>query len=92
MGSTPLVRRLSRGFVRIRQSGFLANTCVGSPSVGLARALFAAPKSTGAALGRSSRDTDPPDVGMSRYGPAMIVGQILSTFSLAAVLLGFDNS
>ena len=85
---------LPRGFVRIRQSGFLANTCRAT-RVALARTLLAPPPIA----------HPPPDAAAPapptetaatwacpRCGAAMIVGPILSASHLASVTLGFDTS
>jgi hypothetical protein len=82
---------LPRGFVRIRQSGFLANTCR-SPRVALARTLLAAasapvrPASTMPEARAASTWACP------RCGAAMILGPILSALQLMTVTLGFDTS
>jgi hypothetical protein len=84
---------LPRGFVRIRQSGFLANTCR-TARVALARTVLAIP-STAA---RSTDATPPPEAGTGptwtcpRCGAAMTIGPILSALHLATVTLGFDTS
>jgi hypothetical protein len=86
---------LPRGFVRIRQSGFLANTCR-LARVALARTLLATPSTAGA-----SRDATPLAIDETvtratwacpRCGAAMIVGPILSALHLATLTLGFDSS
>jgi hypothetical protein len=88
---------LPRGFVRIRQSGFLANACRGA-QLSLARTLLATP-SPGApspnATPTVTADTVPPATWVCpRCGAAMIVGPILSPLhlALASVTLGFDTS
>jgi hypothetical protein len=87
---------LPRGFVRIRQSGFLANTCRVA-RVALARTLLTTP-STAAG---SSTDATPIATDETvtratwacpRCGAAMIVGPILSALHLASLTLGFDSS
>jgi hypothetical protein len=86
---------LPRGFGRIRQSGFLANTCRAA-RVALARTLLATPSPSAPA-------TDTPEAPTSdtptratwacpRCGAAMIVGPILSALHLASITLGFDSS
>ncbi len=84
---------LPRGFVRIRQSGFLANTCRAA-RVALARTVLATPVTTA-----RSTDATPTTEAVSgltwtcpRCGAAMTIGPILSAFHLAAVTLGFDTS
>jgi predicted RNA-binding Zn-ribbon protein involved in translation (DUF1610 family) len=84
---------LPRGFVRIRQSGFLAHTCR-TARVALARTVLAtsappapAPEATG---------STPPETRATwacpQCGAAMIVGPILSTLHLATVTCSFDSS
>ena len=85
---------LPRGFVRIRQSGFLANTCRAA-RVALARTLLATPPIAHRVHGRDVRPRrlmTGADMGLSRCGAAMIVGPILSALHLASVTLGFDTS
>jgi hypothetical protein len=85
---------LPRGFVRIRQSGFLANTCR-AVRVALARTLLAAPS-----IAHSSTDAVAPATttetaaawACPRCGATMILGPILSALHLASVTLGFDTS
>jgi hypothetical protein len=92
---------LPRGFVRIRQSGFLANTCR-TPCVARARTVLAAPT-----LPPSAPEPAPPTPTVTapttttptratwtcpRSGAAMIVGPILSALHLANVTWGFDSS
>jgi hypothetical protein len=82
---------LPRGFVRIRQSGFLANTCRAA-RIALARTLLAAPSSTGAAPEAPSETPTHSTWLCPRCGAAMIVGPILSALRLARFVLGFDTS
>jgi hypothetical protein len=86
---------LPRGFVRIRQSGFLANTHRAA-RVARARTVVATPSPAAPAP-----DTAPPmatDTPVRatwtcpRCGAAMIVGPILSALHLAAVTWSFDSS
>jgi hypothetical protein len=80
---------LPRGFVRIRQTGFLANTCR-TARVALARTLLAR-----APLTPASTTTEAPTVSTwacPRCGAAMIFGPILSALQLMTVTLGFDTS
>jgi hypothetical protein len=82
---------LPRGFVRIRQSGFLANTCR-TTRVALARTLLGAARPTGAT---PSTATETPTVATwacPRCGAAMILGPILSALHLMTITLGFDSS
>jgi len=85
---------LPRGFVRIRQSGFLANTCRAA-RIARARTLLAAPSiahpSTDAAAPAITTETAATWV-CPRCGTAMIIGPILSALHLASVTLGFDTS
>jgi hypothetical protein len=86
---------LPRGFVRIRQSGFLANTCRRA-RIALARTLLASPAPTTPSTPTTAMVTPPtlpPTVWTCpRCGAAMIVGPILSALHLASVMLGFDTS
>jgi len=84
---------LPRGFVRIRQSGFLANTCRAT-RLALVRTLLAAPS-----IAYPFTDAAPATTTQTaatwacpRCGAAMIVGPIVSAVHLAAVTLGFDTS
>jgi hypothetical protein len=85
---------LPRGFVRIRQSGFLAHTCRVA-RVALARTLLATP-STAASTDTTQTGTAERVTRVTwacpRCGAAMIVGPILSACHLATVTLGFDTS
>jgi hypothetical protein len=83
---------LPRRFVRIRQSGFLANTCRAT-RVPLARTLLAAPPAAPAnaaapATEASTRTT----WACPRCGAAMILGPILSALQLATAAFSFDTS
>jgi hypothetical protein len=84
---------LPRSFVRIRQSGFLANTCRAA-RVTLARALLATPVT--AAGPTDATPTTEAVSGLTwtcpRCGAAMTIGPILSALHLATVTLGFDSS
>ena len=86
---------LPRGFVRIRQSGFLANTCRVA-RVALARTVLATPSSS--APTADTPATTPTDTparttwACPRCGAAMIVGRILSASHLATVIWSFDSS
>ena len=86
---------LPRSFVRIRQSGFLANTCR-TARIALVRTLLASPAPVAPLAPASAPVTPPPDPGAlwacPRCGAAMIVGPILSALHLASVRLGFDTS
>ncbi len=86
---------LPRGFVRIRQSGFLANTCRVA-RVALARTVLATPAMTAAPTAATATPTTEPAPRATwacpRCGAAMIVGPILSALHLATITLGFDTS
>ena len=83
---------LPRGFVRIRQSGFLANTCRAA-RVALARTAPAARARGASRLRRSPPSAPTVDTwACPRCGAAMIVGPILSALHLATITLGFDTS
>ena len=85
---------LPRGFVRIRQSGFLANTCR-TARVTLARTLLAGPSTVQPSndATRSATTTETPATWTCpRCGAAMIVGPILSALHLASITLAFDTS
>jgi hypothetical protein len=82
---------LPRGFVRIRQSGFLANTCR-TARVALARALLSAARTT---VASASTTTEAPTVdtwACPRCGATMILGPILSALQLTTITFGFDTS
>ena len=85
---------LPRGFVRIRQSGVLANACR-TARVALARHLLAAPsiahRSTDATAPTTTTETAA-TWACPRCGAAMVVGPILSALHLASITLGFDSS
>ena len=86
---------LPRGFVRIRQSGFLANTCRAA-RLALARTLLATPAaavaSTDVPLTRTTDTLPRASWACPQCGAAMIVGPIFSTRHLARLTLGFDTS
>ena len=85
---------LPRGFVRIRQSGFLANPCRGA-RLTLARTLLAAPPTSAPATDAAPQVTEAPTRvtwACPRCGAAMIVGPILSALQLATATFGFDTS
>ena len=86
---------LPRGFVRIRQSGFLANTCRVA-RVALARTLLATPAaaapSTHATAAATTETATAATWACPRCGAAMIVGPILSALHLATVTWSFDSS
>jgi predicted RNA-binding Zn-ribbon protein involved in translation (DUF1610 family) len=83
---------LPRGFVRIRQSGFLANTCR-IACVTLARTLLTTP-STSAAETAAVTPQVPTRATWAcpRCGTAIIVGPILSALQLVTAAVGFDTS
>ena len=86
---------LPRGFVRIRQSGFLANTCRAA-RVALARTLISTPPPS--APSRDAAPTRTTDTATRatwicpHCGAAMIVGPILSALQLATVTWRLDTS
>jgi len=86
---------LPRGFVRIRQSGFLANTCR-TARLALARTLLDRPAPVTSSRPTPTTTTATTDTvavwACPRCGAAMIVGPILSALHLASVRLGFDTS
>jgi hypothetical protein len=85
---------LPRGFVRIRQSGFLANTCRVA-RVALARTVLATSPSAPVTDTAPPTTTDTParaTWACPRCGAAMIVGPILSALHLATVTWSFDSS
>ena len=86
---------LPRGFVRIRQSGFLANTCR-TARVALARTVLAtsapaAPVSD-ATASTTTDTTTRTTWACPRCGAAMILGPILSALQLATLTWSFDTS
>jgi len=86
---------LPRGFVRIRQSGFLANTCRVA-RVACARTVLATPSPSAPATDTTAPTaTDTPARATwtcPRCGAAMIIGPILSALHLATVTWSFDTS
>jgi hypothetical protein len=82
---------LPRGFVRIRQSGFLANTCRRA-RVALARVVLATPATTAATATVTTEPAPRATWACPRCGAPMIIGPILSPFHLATVTLVFDTS
>jgi len=80
---------LPRGFVRIRQFGYLASACR-TARLALARTLLAQPS----APAPSHETVATPDATWScpRCGTPMTVGPILTSYQLAAVCLLFDTS
>ena len=86
---------LPRGLGRIRQSGFLANTCR-TARVALARTVLAtsappAPVSD-ATESTTTETTTRATWACPRCGAAMIVGSILSALQLATLTSSFDTS
>jgi hypothetical protein len=83
---------LPRGFVRIRQSGFLANTCRAA-RLALARTLLSTPPTAGTATVTTSTEISVRATwACPQCGAAMIVGPILSALHLATVTSSFDSS
>jgi hypothetical protein len=87
---------LPRGFVRIRQSGFLANTCR-TARIALARAVLSAPASPAPTSIETTTPKMPAPSTRATWtcphcGAAMIVGPILSALQLASLTWTFDTS
>jgi len=84
---------LPRGFVRIRQSGFLANACR-TARVALARTVLASPRSPAPDATGSTTTATPTRATWAcpRCGATMIVGPILSALQLATLTWCFDTS
>lgn len=86
---------LPRRFVRIRQSGFLANTCRVA-RLTLARTLLATPPTPAAATDAAAPHATAVPTRATwtcpRCGAAMTAGPILSMLQLATAALGFDTS
>jgi hypothetical protein len=85
---------LPRGFVRIRQSGFLANTCR-TARVAAARTVLtssAPPAPTPNVTASTTTATTRATWACPRCGAAMILGPTLSALQLQTVTLGFDSS
>jgi putative transposase/transposase-like zinc-binding protein len=85
---------LPRGYVRIRQSGFLANTCRTNRVI-LARTLLARPSMSPATTDAPAAAPEAPTCTTwtcPRCGAAMIVGPILSAIQLTTAAFGFDTS
>ena len=76
---------LPRGFVRIRQSGYLASACRTARLV-LARRLLQRPAPS------AHTPSTPPAWHCPRCGAPMIVGPIISGLQLTILTLGFDTS
>jgi len=87
---------LPRGFVRIRQSGFLANTCrtarVALARVALARARLSAARTTVATASTTTEAPTGDTWACPRCGATMILGPILSALQLTTITFGFDTS
>jgi hypothetical protein len=83
---------LPRGFVRIRQSGFLANTCRAA-RLALARTLLATPHASVASPAPGATGTTTTATwACPRCGAAMILGPILSALQLRTITFGWDTS
>jgi hypothetical protein len=84
---------LPRGFVRIRQSGFLANTCRVA-RVALARRLLAIPPVPAVSTAATATDEMMPRASWAcpRCGAAMIFGPILSALQVSTITFGWDTS
>ena len=87
---------LPRGFVRIRQSGFLANTCRVTRVARARTVLTTSSPPAPATDPTAPTPTDTPPARATwacpRCGAAMIVGPILSALRLATVTWSFDSS
>ena len=79
---------LPRGFVRIRQSGFLANTCR-TTRVALARTLLGSSRTT---VTTTAEAVPGPTWACPRCGATMILGPILSALQLRTITFGWDTS
>jgi predicted RNA-binding Zn-ribbon protein involved in translation (DUF1610 family) len=86
---------LPRGFVRIRQSGFLAHTCRGA-HVALARLLLATPAAAAPSTHATATATTATETcatwACPHCGAAMIIGPILSARHLATATWSVDSS
>jgi predicted RNA-binding Zn-ribbon protein involved in translation (DUF1610 family) len=85
---------LPRGFVRIRQSGFLANTCRAA-RIAVARTLLTAPPTqapSADAPATVTSTTTRATWACPHCGAPMIVGPILSALTLATATWDFDTS
>jgi Putative transposase len=85
---------LPRGFVRMRQSGFLANACR-TARVTLARTVLAASSIACPSAAAAPPTTDTATAATwtcPRCGAAMILGPILSALQLMTITMGFDTS
>lgn len=87
---------LPRGFVRIRQTGFLANACR-TARIPLARRLLTSPPAPAPATAPTTApriDDDAPRATWScpHCGAAMTIGRILSAWQLATLTWSFDTS
>jgi putative transposase/transposase-like zinc-binding protein len=79
---------LPRGFVRIRQAGFLANTCRAA-RLALARTLLSPSRTT---VTTTAEALPGPTWACPRCGAAMILGPILSALQLRTITFGWDTS
>jgi predicted RNA-binding Zn-ribbon protein involved in translation (DUF1610 family) len=82
---------LPRGFVRIRQSEFLANACRAARAA-LARTLIGRARPSGATLVAATDTLRGATWACPRCGAAMILGPVLSALQLRTTTLGFDTS
>jgi hypothetical protein len=87
---------LPRGSVRIRQSGFLANTCR-TTRVARARTVLTAPAAPAPTVNETPPAATPETSSRAtwtcpRCGAAMLVGPILSAVALASLAWAFDTS
>jgi hypothetical protein len=82
---------LPRGFVRIRQSGFLANACRAA-RVALARTLLGRSGASITTPSTATHTSTDPTWSCPRCGAAMVLGPILSALQLGTIAVGFDSS
>jgi putative transposase len=82
---------LPRGFVRIRQSGFLANTCR-TRRLALARTLLGCPRTSDPTPVATIHTLTSATWACPRCGAAMIFGPILSAPQLRTITFGWDTS
>jgi hypothetical protein len=86
---------LPRGFVRIRQTGFLANPCRRARVVLARQLLTSSPPAlvTTPAIEPATRDDAPRATWPCPHcGATMVVGRILSALQLATLTWSFDTS
>jgi Putative transposase len=82
---------LPRGFVRIRQSGFLANGCRAA-RLALARTVLGRVRTSETTPVTATDTLTGATWACPRCGAAMILGPVLSALQLRTITLGFDTS